>query len=85
MKKVPYTSIVDSLIYFMVYTRPDITHVVGMVSQFLFNLGKEHWSTVKLILMYLKSTSSFNLCFGMVNMCYLLQRLNTLLSLNKGK
>jgi len=64
MIKVPYISVVDSLIYVMVYTMPDITHIVGMVSQFLFNPGKEHWSTVKLILMYLKSTSSFNLYFG---------------------
>ena len=64
MKKVPYASAVGSLMYVMVCTRPDIAHVVGMVSQFLSNPGKEHWSVVKWILRYLKGTSSFNLCFG---------------------
>jgi ATP-binding cassette subfamily B (MDR/TAP) protein 1 len=42
MKKVPYASAVGSLMYVMVCTRPDIAHVVGMVSQFLSNPGKEH-------------------------------------------
>ena len=60
MKKVPYASAVGSLMYAMVCTRPDIAHVVGMVSQFLSNPGKEHWSVVKWILRYLKGTSSFN-------------------------
>ena len=48
----------------MVCTRPDITHAVGVVSQFLSNPNKKHWSTMKWILRYLKGTSSFNLCFG---------------------
>ena len=47
MEKVPYTSAVESLIYAMVCTRPDITHAVGVVSRFLSNPGKEHWAAVK--------------------------------------
>ena len=47
MSRVPYSSAVDSLIYAMVCTRPDIAHAVGVVSRFLSNLRKEHWVVVK--------------------------------------
>ena len=63
MKKAPYASAVGSLMYAMVCTRPDIAHAVGVVSRFLSNPGKEHWSAVKWILRYLKGTSSFSLCY----------------------
>ena len=42
MSKVPYAFVVGSLMYVMVCIRPDIAHVVGVVSRFLTNLGKEH-------------------------------------------
>jgi len=42
MKWVSYVSIVGSLMYAMVCTRPDIAHVIGIVSIFLSNTGKEH-------------------------------------------
>jgi len=47
MKKVPYASAVDSLMYVMVCIRLDITHVIGVVSRFLSNPGKEHWLAMK--------------------------------------
>jgi len=47
MKNVPYSSTVGSLMYAMICTRPDTTYAVGVVSQFLTNLGKEHWIAVK--------------------------------------
>uniref|UniRef100_A0A3Q7I4I4 Reverse transcriptase Ty1/copia-type domain-containing protein n=1 Tax=Solanum lycopersicum TaxID=4081 RepID=A0A3Q7I4I4_SOLLC len=47
MKKVHYASIVGSLMYVMVYIRPDITHAVGIVSHFLSNPEREHWNDVK--------------------------------------
>ena len=42
MSKVPYASIVGSLMYAMVCIRPDITHAIGRISQFLTNLRNEH-------------------------------------------
>ena len=42
MSIIPYSSEVGSLMYVMVCTRPDISHVVGVVSRFLANLGKSH-------------------------------------------
>ena len=43
MVKVPYTSAVGSLMYVMVCTRPDITHVMGFVSRFMSNPGRQDW------------------------------------------
>lgn len=63
MKKVPYAFIVGSLMYVIVCTKLNITHIVGVIGRFLSNLGKEHWSTLKWILMYLKDTSNFILYF----------------------
>ena len=37
--RVPYASAVGSLMYVMVYTRPNITQVVEVLSQFMANLG----------------------------------------------
>ena len=64
MQKVPYASIMGSLMYAMVCTRPDIAHVVGVVSRFLSNPSKEHWAVVKRILRCLRGTSKACLCFG---------------------
>ena len=58
MMKVPYASVVGSLMYVMECTRSNIEYVVGVVSWFMSNLGKEHWAAVKWILRYLKATSS---------------------------
>ena len=63
MSKVPYASNVVSLMHVMICTRPDITYVVRVVSQFLTNHGKEHYETMKWILRYLRGTSKVCLCF----------------------
>ena len=47
MSKVPYASAVGNLMYVMVCTRPDIAHVVGTISRFLSNSGREHRNAVK--------------------------------------
>ena len=47
IKRALYALVVGSLIYVMVCIKPDIAHVVGVVSRFLSNLGKEIWTTIK--------------------------------------
>jgi len=42
MSRVPYVSAVGLLVYAMVCTRPDLTHVVSTVSRFMSNPGKQH-------------------------------------------
>ena len=69
MTKVSYASMVGSLMYAMVCTRPDIAQAVGVVSRFMNNLGKGHWEVVKWILRYLRGTSHYSLCFGGSNSC----------------
>jgi hypothetical protein len=50
-----YRSIVGSLQYLSL-SRPDIAYVVNKVSQFMQDPRESHWSAVKRILRYLKST-----------------------------
>jgi hypothetical protein len=42
MSRIPYDNAVGSLMYVMVSTRPDISHVVGVVNRYMEILGKEH-------------------------------------------
>ena len=65
MTKVPYALAVGSLMYAMVCTRPNIGHVVGVVSRYMSNPEREHRAAVKWILRYLKGTSSECLRFGL--------------------
>lgn len=54
--QVEYQSMVGSLIYVAMGTRPDIAQAVGAVSKFCSNPSEAHKTTVKRILCYLKKT-----------------------------
>ncbi len=58
MESIPFRSAVGSIAYASLSTRPDITHAVNEISQFLNNPGKQHWAAVKRILRYLRGTKS---------------------------
>lgn len=53
-----YRSVIGSLRY-LVNTRPDIAHAVGVVSRHMEAPGKEHWAAVKQILRYIRGTQDF--------------------------
>nr|GEV22625.1 retrovirus-related Pol polyprotein from transposon TNT 1-94 [Tanacetum cinerariifolium] len=57
-------SLVGSVMYAMVCTRPDIAHAVGVVSRFMSNPGREHLEAIKWLLRCLKGTSKATLCFS---------------------
>jgi hypothetical protein len=61
MSRVPYASAVGSLMYAMVCTRPDIAHVVGVLSRYMSKPGKEHWTTIKRV---------FSICVALLAMDY---------------
>jgi len=61
MSRVPYVNVVGSLMYAMVCIRPDIAHVVGVLSRFMSKPGKEHWKIVKWVFRYLCGTSDYGL------------------------
>ena len=63
MSKVPYASTISSLMYAMVCTRPNIAHVMGVVSRFMSRPGKQHWEAVKWILRFLRGSVDTCLCF----------------------
>ena len=47
MSHVPYASVVGSLMYAIICTRPDIAHALGVLSKYMSKLGNEHWTTIK--------------------------------------
>ena len=42
MSKVPYSSVIQSLMYEMMCTRLDICYAIGLVTRFQSNTGMEH-------------------------------------------
>ena len=54
MSRIPFASAVDSLMYDMLCTRPDICYAVGIVSRYQSDPGEEHWIAVKHILKYIR-------------------------------
>ena len=64
MRHVPYASVVRSLMYAMLCTRPDICYAVGVVSRFQSNLGPNHWIAMKHILKYLRRTRDYVLVYS---------------------
>ena len=42
IEKVSYCSVVGSLMYAMICTRPDVAYVMGVVNRYMSNLGKKH-------------------------------------------
>ncbi|BFG26329.1 hypothetical protein CerSpe_126030 [Prunus speciosa] len=63
MSKVPYASLVGCLMYAMVCTRPDLAQAVSVVSRYMANPAKQHWTVAKWILMYLKGTKRIGILF----------------------
>eukprot|EP00253_Pinus_taeda_P022958 PITA_22958 len=63
MSHVPYASSIGSLMYAMACIRPDIAHVVGILSMFMSKPGKEHWTTMKRVFRYLRGNSDYGLCY----------------------
>ena len=64
MRNCPYASVVGSLMYAMLCTRPNICYAVSIVSRYQSNSGSEHWTAIKHILKYLNRTKRYFLVFG---------------------
>ena len=64
MSVIPYASAIGSIMYAMLCTRPDVNLAVSLVGRYQSNPGKEHWTTVKNILKYLKRTKDMFLVYG---------------------
>ena len=67
MKKVPYASVVGSLIYAQVCTFPDISFVVSVFRRYLSKPGVAHWQAVKRVMRYLQDTKDYILTYKRVD------------------
>ncbi|KAL6347380.1 hypothetical protein AAG906_018479 [Vitis piasezkii] len=63
MERFPYASVVGSLMYAQVCTRPDIAYIVGMLGRYLSNLGMDHWKKAKRVRRYLQRTKDYMLTY----------------------
>ncbi|GJW02077.1 retrotransposon protein, putative, ty1-copia subclass [Tanacetum coccineum] len=64
MSRVPYASTIGSIMYAMTCIRPDVSFALSMVSRHQQNPGKDHWTSVKNILKYLRNTKDRFLVYG---------------------
>lgn len=64
MQTFPYRSLVGSLMYLAMGTRPDLVFAVQQLSQFLTNPGKAHWDAAQRVIGYLAGTKSLGLVLG---------------------
>ena len=56
-------SVIGSLLYMAIWTRPDISFAVSHVSQYLENGGERHWAAAMDILRYIGGTVDHGLVF----------------------
>ena len=64
MCHIPYREAVGSLLYLAVATQPDIVFPIGILSQFMDNLGRAHWEGVKHVFRYLSGMRNWALVYG---------------------
>lgn len=59
IQKITYASVVRSLMYAQVCTRPNIAIIGWMLGRYLVNLGIDHWKASKWVMMYLQTTKDY--------------------------
>ncbi|CAA7262637.1 unnamed protein product [Cyclocybe aegerita] len=57
-------TLIGSLMYLAIGTRPDIAYAVNKLAQFTHNLKPMHWTAVKWVFHYLKGTKHHALTYG---------------------
>ena len=62
-KAVPYPSVVGSLMYAQVCTRPNIAFVVSVLGRYLSDPCQSHWKMDKKVLRYLQGTKDLMLTY----------------------
>ena len=64
MRGVLYCEVIESILWLTVVSRQNTAYAVGVLSQFMQNLGQAHWDAVKRVISYLGSTKELWLTFG---------------------
>jgi len=58
MKMIPYALTIGSIMYAILYTRPNVSYALSLMSRYQSNPGENHWKIVKNILKYLRRTKN---------------------------
>jgi hypothetical protein len=64
MRAIPYASAIGSIMYAILCTRPDVSYALSATSRYQSSYSDTHWTIVKNILKYLRSTKKASLVFG---------------------
>ncbi|XP_042065538.1 secreted RxLR effector protein 161-like [Salvia splendens] len=64
MQDIPYASVVGSVMYAMIGTRPDVAQAISCTSRYMSNHGREHWQALKWILRYLRGAGNMGILFN---------------------
>ena len=64
MSRIPYASVIGSIMYAMLCTRPDVSYALSITSRYQADPGEKHWIVVKNILKYLRRTQDMFLVYG---------------------
>ena len=62
-----YASLVGSLMYIQVCTRPDIAFSISVLGRFQSNPREQHWVTAKKVMRYLQRTKTYKLVYKRVD------------------
>ena len=60
MKVIPYASVIGSIKYAMLWTRPVVYPALSLAREYNSDLGVDHWTAFKIIL------SGIRICFSVV-------------------
>ena len=67
VKNIPYASIVGSLMYAQVCTRPNIAFVVGMLGRYQSNPDIDHQKAAKKVMRYLQGTKDYMFMYRQID------------------
>lgn len=69
MNNIPYSNVIGSVLYLMVYTRPNLAFTVNVLSMYMSNPGPKHWDVLKWLFRYLKGAFDAGLVYKSANGC----------------
>ena len=64
MANIPYSQVIESIMYLMIPTRPDLSYSSSLISRYMANPRKRHWKTAKWVLRYLKRSMNAKLIYN---------------------
>ena len=64
MSKIPYASVIGSIMYVMLCTKPDVSYALSITSRYQSDPGESHWTNVKNILKYMRRSKDMFLVYG---------------------